>query len=93
MTLNNLMQKVIKWYPDSIIADCWDPEMECVVRASGDMLAELVVAATRTTFDATATDKHQLLRAARVFHQAKLALSRVERGLRAEAAFIESEKT
>lgn len=93
MTLNNLMQKVIKWYPDSIIADCWDPEMECVVHASGDMLAELVVAATRITFDATATDTQQLLRAARGIRQAKLALMQVERGLRAEAAFIESEKT
>lgn len=62
MTLNELMQKVIAAYPDpDSIAAYWNPGTGKInKKASGDTLAEFIVAEIMDTFDPGLSDSLQV---------------------------------
>lgn len=79
MTLNELMQKVIDAYPDpDSMAAYWNPETgKMNEKASGDTLAEFIVAEIMDTFDPGEypTDEEQLRHAR---HQLWLAMNDIK---------------
>ena len=84
MTLNELMQKVIAAYPDpDSIAAYWNPGAgKMNKKASGDTLAEFIVAEIMDTFDPGLSDSLQVSYACTAIRDAIADLDATLTGLR-----------
>ena len=84
MTLNELMQKVIAAYPDpDSIAAYWNPGTGKInKKASGDTLAEFIVAEIMDTFDPGLSDSLQVSYARTAIRNAVADLDATLTGLR-----------
>jgi hypothetical protein len=82
MTLNQLIDKANKGYPDGYLVVYWDFVHECVnEKGEGDTLALFIVRELQDTFDRSASDEAQVEEAVRCLRAAQQDLETAVGGL------------
>jgi hypothetical protein len=71
MTLNQLIEKANKHYPDGFLAHYWDGlNQKVIAKNCGDTLAQFIVRELQDTFDENANDAEQIVEVRRALKNA-----------------------